>query len=75
MKVCKCDRCGRIFEPTEQSNGEFYSRVIEVGEETFGITNTEAVIEMTLDICNSCYNSFLSWKAMYQMEVESNGES
>ena len=75
MKVCKCDRCGRIFEPTEKSDGEFYSRVIEVGEETFGITNTEATIEITLDICDSCYNSFLSWKTMYQILEDNNGEA
>lgn len=74
MKVCKCDRCGRIFEPTEKC-GEFYSRVIEVGEETFGITNTEAEIEMTLDICNSCYNSFLAWKTMYQVLEDNDGET
>lgn len=73
MKVCKCDRCGKIFEPTE-NKGEFYSRVIEIGQSTFGLTDTVTEIETTLDICDSCYHSFLSWKTMYQVLEDNNGE-
>lgn len=61
MKVCKCDRCGKVFEPTGYSNGEFYNRVIQLGEETFGLTNIEGVIDETFDICEDCYKDFQRW--------------
>ena len=60
MKVCKCDRCGNIFEP--YNNGrEFYSRVIQTGEETFGLMDTECDIDQCYDLCDSCYEDFQRW--------------
>ena len=60
MKVCKCDRCGIIFEP-HHANNDFYNRIIQVGEETFGLTDIEGIIDMTYDICDGCYESFKKW--------------
>lgn len=60
MKVCKCDRCGAIFEPHEKDH-DFYGRIIQVGEETFGLVDTEGDINEVYDICDSCYEDFQRW--------------
>jgi hypothetical protein len=60
MRVCKCDRCGKIYEPHHERN-DFFTRVIMIGEENFGLGETEAEIETTLDICESCFTSFQHW--------------
>lgn len=60
MKVCKCDRCGYIFEPHQEGH-DFYSRVIEIGEETFELIDSECEIENSYDICEDCYKDFQRW--------------
>ena len=60
MKVCKCDRCGKVFEPRQYCNG-FYSRTIQTGLETFDLMEPEADIDNTYDICEDCYESFKKW--------------
>lgn len=60
MKVCKCDRCGCIFEPHSYNTG-FYSRVIQLGEETFSLMDMETDIDEAYDICDSCYEDFQRW--------------
>ena len=60
MKVCQCDRCGKIFEP-HMENRDFWSRVIQVGEETFNLTDCLGEIETTYDICDDCFADFQRW--------------
>ena len=60
MKICKCDRCGKIFEPTEH-NGKFYNSVIQVGDETFDLLEPECEIDECYDICEDCYKDFQRW--------------
>ena len=60
MKVCQCDRCGKIFSPSFENNA-FISRVIETGMETFGLEETEASIDNSFDICANCYDDFIRW--------------
>lgn len=60
MKLCKCDRCGELFEPSYEDN-DFYSRVIEVGHESFNLRDPIGEIEATYDICDHCYEEFLEW--------------
>ena len=47
MKICKCDRCGKIFEPIYE-DGAFRSPVIQIGMETFGLEDTEANITVIM---------------------------
>lgn len=60
MKVCVCDRCGRQFSPRFE-NDDFYSRVIQVGEENFGLNDIVGEINESYDICDSCYEDFRRW--------------
>ena len=60
VKVCKCDRCGAIFEPTAR-DGDFFSKIIWVGEENFDLIETICETEETYDICDECYNDFQRW--------------
>ena len=60
MKVCKCDRCGKIFEPIFNTN-DFYSKVIQVGDETFNLREPETEITASYDICEDCYKDFIRW--------------
>lgn len=60
MKVCKCDRCGRIFEPVFQDK-YFYSRVMQIGLETFDLVEPEGEIEDTYDLCDECYADLQRW--------------
>lgn len=60
MKVCVCDRCGKVFKPTE-SDGEFYNPVIQVGNETFGLVYIEGTIDKTFDVCEECLKDFQRW--------------
>ena len=60
MKVCKCDRCGKIFEP-HKNDRNFYSRVIQTGEETFDLLEPECDIDGYYDICEECYKDFQRW--------------
>ena len=60
MKVCKCDRCGSIFEP-HMGNRDFYSRVLQIGDETFSLMDSECEIEQSYDLCDSCYEDFQRW--------------
>ena len=60
MKVCKCDRCGQIFEPHPEGR-DFYSRIIQTGEETFNLMEPEAEIDGSYDICESCFEDFQRW--------------
>jgi len=62
MKVCKCDRCGKIFEPSFNSDaGDFYSRVIQIGDENFNLCDTVTEIIASYDICEDCYKDFVRW--------------
>lgn len=70
MKVCVCDRCGRQFNP-EEKDGEFVNRVIQVGDETFGLTDIVGDIYQTYDICDSCYDSFNRWMKRWAIEARS----
>lgn len=70
MKVCKCDRCGRIFEPIYEDSA-FRSPVVQIGMETFGLEDTEANIIDTFDICDDCYNDFQRW--MKRGRIKNNG--
>lgn len=70
MKVCICDRCGKVFEPTE-SNGEFYNSVIQVGEETFELMDVEGTIYKSYDICEECLKGFQRW--MKRGRIKNNG--
>ena len=60
MKVCQCDRCGKIFEPSFENNA-FVSHVIQTGMETFGLELTETSIDNSFDICPNCYDEFIRW--------------
>ena len=60
MKVCKCDRCGALFNPTPKDL-DWYSRVISVGQETFGLTDIVGEVDESFDICDDCYKSFRKW--------------
>ena len=60
MKVCQCDRCGKIFEPSFENNA-FVSQVIQTGMETFGLEETVAFMDNSFDICPNCYDEFIRW--------------
>ena len=60
MKVCQCDRCGKIFSPSFVNN-TVVSQVIQTGMETFGLEETETSIDNSFDICPNCYNEFIHW--------------
>ena len=60
MKVCKCDRCGRIFEPYPHER-DWYNKVIQLGVETFGLTDIVGEVESSYDVCDDCYNDFQKW--------------
>lgn len=60
VKVCKCDRCGRIFEPT-MGDGEFFNKVILIGDQTFDLVDSVCDTEAEYDICDSCYEDFHRW--------------
>jgi len=60
MKVSICDRCGTLIEPWPH-DGEFYNRVIQVGEDSFSLSTPEGEIFETYDICDECYKSFKKW--------------
>lgn len=64
MKVCKCDRCGKIYSPVLKDD-DFYSRVIQVSEETFGLTDVTGDVIESYDICDTCYSSFQDWIRRY----------
>lgn len=58
MKVCQCDRCGKIFDPSFE-NDTIVSQVIQTGMETFWLDETE--IDNSFDICPNCYDEFIRW--------------
>ena len=58
MKVCQCDRCGKIFSPSFE-NDTVVSRVIQTGMETFVLEETD--IDNSFDICPNCYDEFIRW--------------
>lgn len=58
MKVCQCDRCGKIFSPSFE-NDTVVSRVIQTGMETFDLEETD--IDNSFDICPNCYDEFIRW--------------
>lgn len=60
MKVCKCDRCGRIFEPYVR-DGEWSNTIIQTGFENFGLDEIVGEVEHSYDICDECYKSFNKW--------------
>lgn len=60
MKVCKCDRCGHIFEPTMR-DGNFYTKTILVGDQTFDLMDSIYDSEGEYDICEDCYRDFQRW--------------
>lgn len=63
MMVYKCDRCECIYERPETSISERY-------EITYGIGNYDdpqgSITCDALDLCPSCYNSFLEWLNRWQ---------
>ena len=58
MKVCQCDRCGKIFSPPFE-NDTCVSQVIQTGMENF--EGTEISIDNSFDICPNCYDEFIRW--------------
>lgn len=60
MKVCQCDRCGKIFNLSFENN-TVVSQVIQTGTETFGLEETETFIDNSFDICPNCYDEFIRW--------------
>lgn len=58
MKVCQCDRCGKIFSPSFE-NDTYVSQVIQTGMENF--EETETSIDNSFDICPNCYDDFIRW--------------
>lgn len=58
MKVCQCDRCGKIFSPSFE-NDTVVSRVIQTGMEAFDLEETD--IDNSFDICPNCYDEFIRW--------------
>ncbi len=58
MKVCQCDRCGKIFSPSFE-NDTCVSQVIQTGMENF--EETETSIDNSFDICPNCYDEFIRW--------------
>ena len=69
MRVCKCDRCGKIYEPFMEHN-DFFTRVIMIGNENFGLVDTEAEMDTTLDICDGCFASFERWLKRWNQSEE-----
>lgn len=58
MKVCQCDRCGKIFSPSFE-NDTVVSRVIQTGMEAFDLEEID--IDNSFDICPNCYDEFIRW--------------
>jgi len=62
MKVCKCDRCGKIFEPLfNKDENDFFVPVIQLGTETFSYKDVVGEVEYSYDICEDCSKEFLKW--------------
>lgn len=66
MMVYRCDRCGKIIEPlSEKYADKQIKRVIDFGYSSYSDPNDGGTVEQ-IDVCNSCYESFMAWKRMYQ---------
>lgn len=65
MMVYKCDRCGKMIE---RPIGEKpYKKVIDFGRSLYDDPTDGGTVEQ-IDVCDTCYDSFLSWKVMYHNE-------
>lgn len=58
-----CDRCGKTISRPE--NGSPIKRVIDWGTANYDDPTDGGTVEQ-IDVCETCFNSFLSWKAMYK---------
>lgn len=70
--VYRCDRCGKIIErPLDEEPLRFnicYGRADYDDPDDGGVLTS-------IDVCQNCYNNFLFWKSMYQMEAETDGRT
>lgn len=57
--ACKCDRCGKYFE----SSDDLRCNVIKIGiARPREIDTNTFKKEEQLDLCRACFNSFEKWK-------------
>ena len=57
-----CDRCGKTIPRPEE--GPPIKRVIDWGVANYDDPTDGGTVEQ-IDVCESCFNDFLSWKTMY----------
>lgn len=67
MMVYICDRCGKTITRPESTADEPIKRIIDWGFSKYDDPNDGGTLEQ-MDVCCSCYESFLQWKRMYLME-------
>lgn len=68
MMVYRCDRCGKVIEPLPKNSADRQIKyVIDWGFSMYDDPNDSGEVEQ-IDVCDSCYKSFLSWKVMYHDE-------
>jgi hypothetical protein len=62
-----CDRCGKVILRPKGTADSPIKRVIDWGYADFDDPADGGTVEQ-IDVCNACYESFLSWKVMYHNE-------
>lgn len=59
-KARKCDRCRKLFEPSVTYKGVKECNY-GVAVDLISINQRTMEREMRIDLCNSCYESYLNW--------------
>lgn len=67
MLAYVCDRCGKVILRPGGDADVPIKRVIDWGFANYDDPADGGTVEQ-IDVCDSCYKSFLSWKVMYHEE-------
>lgn len=73
MKIFKCDRCQKIFEPIVGTNGNGENILIEP-RISFKTDINDNSIPDFLDICPDCFDEFITYLNKYNVPSETEDE-